>query len=82
VPELLASGPYRRVRHPQHLAVFFYCLGFALLFRSWIGLALMAAQAAALVHRIKNEEQELARRHGALWTERVRTSWKLVPYVY
>ncbi len=81
-PELLDAGPYRHLRHPNYLAALFYCLGFALLFRSWLGVGLMLAQVAAVIHRIENEEELLARRHGAVWAERARTSWKLIPYLY
>jgi protein-S-isoprenylcysteine O-methyltransferase Ste14 len=82
VPELLTAGPYRWVRHPHYLAMLFDCLGFALLFRSWLGLGLAAAQVAALAHRIEDEEEVLARRHGVVWAERARASWKLIPGLY
>ena len=81
-PAMLTDGPFRHVRHPAYAALFLYCTGFTLLLRSWVGAVLIAALAAAIVHRVRGEEQDFARQFKSAWTERCRASWRLIPLLY
>jgi protein-S-isoprenylcysteine O-methyltransferase Ste14 len=51
-PVLLFEGPFKLIRYPALLYLVFYCLGFAILFRSWIGLVLMIPLISGIINRI------------------------------
>ena len=81
--ELVASGPYRWLRHPNYAGLLLIGLGTGIMVRSplfvagtlalWLPLALM---------RIRAEERVLQGRLGARWTEYANGRWSLVPGVY
>lgn len=79
---LVAKGPYRLVRHPRYLGILLFTLGFALVLGSGVGLALVCAEAAVLLWRIRDEEDLLRREFGAEWEAYARRSWRLVPFAY
>ncbi len=81
-PALLMDGPYKFIRHPGLLCIIIYCLGFAITFRSWIGLALLIPLTAGFIHRIQNMEKDLAEQHKQVWSLRYRTSKRLFPFLY
>ncbi len=81
-PVLLPDGPYRWIRHPGLLATLIYSLGFALLFRSWSGLALWLPLMAGFLHRIKLAEMGFAELFGDVWAARCRVSKRLIPFWY
>jgi len=81
-PALLLEGPYKFVRHPSLLYIIIYCVGFALAFRSWVGLALLLPLTAGFIHRINNAEIDLAERYKQIWPVRRRTSKRLFPFLY
>jgi protein-S-isoprenylcysteine O-methyltransferase Ste14 len=81
-PVLLSAGPYKSIRYPSLLYLIFYCLGFAILFRSWIGLALIIPLIAAILYRIRHLEAAYARQYKKVWPLRCRTSWRIIPYLY
>jgi protein-S-isoprenylcysteine O-methyltransferase Ste14 len=61
---LKTDGVYRLVRNPIYLADLLFSLGFALMFRSTIGLALMPAWWAAYLGIVLVEEESLERALG------------------
>jgi len=81
--ELVASGPYRWLRHPNYAGLLLIAIGTALMVRSplflagtfvlWLPLALL---------RMRAEERILQGRLGARWTEYANGRWSLVPGVY
>lgn len=79
---LLFDGPYKYIRHPGLLCLIIYCLGVALAFRSWAGLALLIPLTVGFLHRIKNMERDLAERYKQVWPLRRRTSKRLFPFLY
>jgi protein-S-isoprenylcysteine O-methyltransferase Ste14 len=79
---LITTGPYRMIRHPIYLGILCAALGLALLFRSWIGLAVMIPMMAGLLFRIKEEEALLHKEFGGEWEAYCKQSWRFIPYLY
>jgi protein-S-isoprenylcysteine O-methyltransferase Ste14 len=79
---LITSGPYRWIRHPRYLGVILLAAGLALVFRSWIGLALLAPITAVMLLRIHDEEELLGREFGPEWQTYQKTSSRLLPGIF
>ena len=80
--ELVTEGPYRWVRHPSYLGMLLGFAGWALVFRSALGLLVVPIAVYALLARIAAEEKMLVSHFGAAYEEyRKRTAY-LVPGVY
>ena len=79
---LVTDGPYRHVRHPRYLGVLLFLPGIALVFRSWVALALAAPILLVLLWRIADEEALMRTTFGADWDAYARRTWRLVPLVW
>jgi len=80
--ELVTDGPYRYVRHPSYLGMMLGLAGWALVFRSAVGLAATAFGLVVLAARIEDEEALLASQFGEPYAEYRRRTWRLLPGVY
>jgi protein-S-isoprenylcysteine O-methyltransferase Ste14 len=79
---LVTSGVYGVIRHPSYLGLLMSSLGWALAFRSGVGMLLVALLIPPLLARIGAEERLLLTEFGAEYeTHRARTS-RLIPGVY
>lgn len=79
---LVTSGIYRVVRNPSYLGMLLNSLGWALAFRSWIGVILTVVTLVPLVARINAEERLLRSQFGEEYDAyRARTS-RLIPGLY
>jgi protein-S-isoprenylcysteine O-methyltransferase Ste14 len=79
---LVTSGIYRVIRHPSYLGLLVNSLGWALAFRSVVGVLLTALALVPLLARIRAEEALLGSQFGAAYEDyRARTS-RLVPGLY
>ena len=81
-PVLLSVGAFKWVRFPSLLYLILYCLGFAIAFRSWIGLALMIPLMGGIIHRIDHLERVFAQQYREVWTARRHTSKRIIPFLY
>ena len=81
-PVLLFDGPFKWIRHPSMLALIFYCLGFAIAYRSWMGVALMIPLLAGIVNRVANIERIYAEQYKKVWPLRCHVSKRFIPYLY
>jgi protein-S-isoprenylcysteine O-methyltransferase Ste14 len=80
---LKTDGLYRFVRHPSYLGALLAMAGWALVFRSIIGLLLTATMFVPLIARICAEEEFLAREFGEQYRSyQDRTRWRLFPFIY
>ena len=80
---LVTTGVYRVVRHPSYLGLLVSSMGWALAFRSGVGLLLAALLLAPIVARIRAEERLLSQAFGAEYDAyRARTRSKLLPGFY
>ena len=79
---LVTSGLYGVIRHPSYLGLLVNALGWALAFRSGVGVLLAALMLPVLLARIRAEEALLASRFGAEYDAyRARTA-RLIPGLY
>lgn len=79
---LVTEGLYRSLRHPRYLGIIVFTLGFALVFHSGLGLALVAAETLVLLWRIRDEEALLRREFGPAWEAYAERSWRLIPFLF
>jgi protein-S-isoprenylcysteine O-methyltransferase Ste14 len=80
--QLVTTGVYGIVRHPSYLGLIVSTLGWALAFRSGIGVLLTACLVPPLIARIHAEERLLATQFGSAYDAyRARTS-RFIPGLY
>ena len=81
--ELVERGPFRVVRHPSYTGVLLAFVGFALSLSNWAALLVILLPIfAAFIHRMNVEEDALSRALGSRYTEYMRRTKRLVPFVY
>jgi protein-S-isoprenylcysteine O-methyltransferase Ste14 len=79
---LVTHGIYSRIRHPSYLGLLVNALGWALAFRSGVGVLLTALLIPPLVARMNAEERLLESHFGQQYvTYRAKTS-RLLPGIY
>jgi protein-S-isoprenylcysteine O-methyltransferase Ste14 len=79
---LVTSGTYGAIRHPSYLGLLINSLGWALAFRSLVGLLLTALLVPPLVARIRAEERLLRTQFGGEYDVYCRRTWRLIPGLY
>jgi protein-S-isoprenylcysteine O-methyltransferase Ste14 len=79
---LVASGIYSVIRHPSYLGLLVNSLGWALAFRSGVGVLLTALLIPPLVARIRAEERLLRTHFGSEYQDYCRRTSRLVPGLY
>ncbi|MBV8614383.1 MAG: isoprenylcysteine carboxylmethyltransferase family protein [Acetobacteraceae bacterium] len=80
--QLETRGLYRLVRHPSYTGLLVNALGWALAFRSALGLVLAALLFLPLLGRMRAEEAFLAAEFGPEYEAYRAHTWRLVPWVY
>jgi protein-S-isoprenylcysteine O-methyltransferase Ste14 len=80
--ELVTSGIYAVIRNPSYLGLLVNALGWALAFRSVVGVLLTVAMLVPLVARMRSEEALLAARFGAEYDAYRQRTWRLIPGLY
>jgi protein-S-isoprenylcysteine O-methyltransferase Ste14 len=80
--EVISTGPYAVVRHPMYAGGLVYLLGMPLALGSYWGFLVFAAMLPALIWRMLDEEEFLAKKLPgyAEYLDRVR--WRLIPKVF
>ncbi|MGO1076290.1 methyltransferase family protein [Inquilinus sp. CA228] len=79
---LVTGGIYGVIRNPSYLGLIVGALGWALAFRSGIGVVLALLNLVPLVARIRAEERLLADQFGAEYEAYRQRTWRLVPGLY
>jgi len=80
--ELVTSGIYRSVRNPSYLGLLINSLGWALGFRSWLGVLLALLLVPPLIARINSEERLLSSEFGEEYKAYCAHTWRLIPGIY
>ena len=79
---LVTTGLYGVIRHPSYLGLFLLALGWALAFRSGVGVIIAVLMLIVVLARIDAEERLLSETFGAEYDAYRTRTWRLVPYVY
>lgn len=80
--ELVTSGVYGVIRHPSYLGLLINSLGWALAFRSLVGVLLTAFTIVPLIARMNAEERLLLARFGDEYEAYRARSRRLIPGLY
>ncbi len=81
--ELVERGPFRMVRHPSYTGVLLAFVGFALSLGNWAALlVILLPIGVAFIHRMNVEENALSGALGAQYTDYMRRTKRLVPFIY
>ena len=80
--ELVTDGIYRVIRHPSYLGMIILMLGWALAFRSGLGVVLAALIVPPLLARIRSEEALLRSQFGDEYDAYRRRTSRLIPGIY
>jgi protein-S-isoprenylcysteine O-methyltransferase Ste14 len=79
---LVTTGIYRIIRHPSYLGLLMGSLGWALAFRSWIGVLLVAMMIPPVLARIRSEEELLRTQFGAEYEAYRAGTSRLIPRLF
>jgi protein-S-isoprenylcysteine O-methyltransferase len=80
---ILASGPYRLLRHPGYGGMLLAWLGAGLATANWAAaLAIALVMAVAYGYRIAAEEAMLLGAFGDEYKQYMARTWRLIPFVY
>ena len=79
---LVTRGIYGTIRHPSYLGLLVNSLGWALAFRSGVGLVLTALTLVPLIARIRAEEKLLNEHFGDEYAVYRARTFRLIPGVY
>jgi len=79
---LVTSGVYGLIRHPSYLGLLINALGWALAFRSGLGVLLTALIVPPLLARIGAEERLLRAQFGNAYDAYCSRTWRLIPGLF
>jgi protein-S-isoprenylcysteine O-methyltransferase Ste14 len=78
---VVTEGPYGLTRNPMYLGHLVFMLGLAVALRSYVALALLALRAIWFHRRVVADEERLAARFGAEYTDYMRRVKRWLPGV-
>jgi protein-S-isoprenylcysteine O-methyltransferase Ste14 len=79
---LVTTGIYEHIRNPSYLGLLVNALGWALVFRSVVGVLLAVLLIPPLVARMRSEEALLHQHFGSEYDAYTARSWRLIPGLY
>ncbi|MEP9379322.1 isoprenylcysteine carboxylmethyltransferase family protein [Aquabacter sp. CN5-332] len=79
---LETTGIYSLIRHPSYLGMIILSAGWALAFRSGVGLLITAAMLIPILARIHAEEAMLSAQFGSAYEAYRARTWRLIPGLY
>jgi protein-S-isoprenylcysteine O-methyltransferase Ste14 len=80
--KVISSGPYALVRHPMYAGAIVMLLGIPIALGSWWGLLVIAAMIPALIWRLFDEEEFLAKNLPGYVTYQATVRYRLIPLVW
>jgi protein-S-isoprenylcysteine O-methyltransferase Ste14 len=82
VQALIHAGLFKWIRYPSLFYLIFFCLGFSIASRSWIGLALMIPLMAGIFNGANHLDRVFGKRYRHEWSRRCYKSKRVIPFVY
>ncbi len=79
---LVTTGPYSMIRNPSYLGLIVGAVGWALAFRSLVGVILALLHLVPLIARMDSEEALLRSHFGAEYEAYYQRTWRLLPWLY
>jgi protein-S-isoprenylcysteine O-methyltransferase Ste14 len=80
--KLKTDGIYKQVRHPSYTGLLLAIIGWVLVFRSAIGLALNIVLLLLLLSRIADEEKFLEAEFASKYRAYQKRTCRLLPFIY
>ena len=80
--KLETRGIYGLVRNPSYLGMLVAAIGWALVFRSIVGVLISLLSLIPIIPRIHSEERLLREHFGAQYDEYFARTWRLLPWIY
>lgn len=81
--QLIKDGLYRLIRHPSYAGSVMSFIGFGLSLNNWISLIIIIISITyAMLNRIKIEEKVLIDHFGSEYTEYIKNTYRLIPWIY
>jgi protein-S-isoprenylcysteine O-methyltransferase Ste14 len=80
--QLVTNGIYTIIRNPSYLGLLIGAVGWALAFRSAVGIILALLNLVPLVARMNSEEALLRSQFGTEYEAYYRRTWRLIPWLY
>ena len=81
--EIIDTGPYKRIRHPSYTGALLAFLGLGLCLTNWLSLLVLFLPILwAFSLRMRTEESALASALGTPYTNYMRRTKRLAPYIY
>jgi protein-S-isoprenylcysteine O-methyltransferase Ste14 len=77
------DGLYRFIRHPAYLGSLISFVGLGISFNNWLSLIIISILVTiAMLYRIRIEEKLLIEQFGAEYSDYMKTTFRLVPWIY
>jgi protein-S-isoprenylcysteine O-methyltransferase Ste14 len=81
--KIIKGGVYKFIRHPSYAGSIVSFIGFGLSLNNWISIFVVSMPVtAALLYRIKIEEKLLTDQFGVEYTEYMKSTYRLFPWIY
>jgi len=81
--EIIDTGPYRLIRHPSYAGALLAFFGLAVTLENWLALPIIVVPVFwAFSRRIATEETALANALGSPYTNYMRRTKRLAPFIY
>lgn len=81
--ELIERGLYKSIRHPAYLGQLMITAGIAVALSNWLSfISLLTPVAAAIIYRIKTEEDFLISQFGESYIDYVKRTSRLIPFIF
>ena len=80
--KVISTGPYALVRHPMYAGALVMLVGIPIALGSWWGLLVIVAMTPALIWRMFDEENFLARNLPGYAEYQRRVRYRLIPQVW
>jgi protein-S-isoprenylcysteine O-methyltransferase Ste14 len=81
--EIKKNGVYRFIRHPSYLGSIISFIGFGLSLNNWVSLLIISVLVtSAMLYRINIEEKLLKQQFGSEYSDYMKNSYRLIPWVY